>query len=99
MALGLIILLGFGGALGFAMGWGGLAQKIGLALLFATPLLVTLAAADGSADEAEAALTATNPQGRLVQPGEVADTVQWLCGPGAGAVTGQALSVSGGEVM
>ena len=52
-----------------------------------------------SADEAEAALTATNPQGRLVQPGEVADTVQWLCGPGAGAVTGQALSVSGGEVM
>jgi len=35
----------------------------------------------------------------LVQPVEVADAVAWLCGEGAGAVTGQAVSVSGGEVM
>jgi NAD(P)-dependent dehydrogenase (short-subunit alcohol dehydrogenase family) len=27
----------------------------------------------------------------------VADTVLWLCTPGAQAVTGQAISVSGGE--
>lgn len=41
----------------------------------------------------------TNPQGRIVQPDEVADTVGWLCSPGASAITGQAVSVSGGEVM
>lgn len=39
-----------------------------------------------------------NPQGRLVEPREVADAVLWLCGPGAAAVTGQAIAVAGGEV-
>ena len=39
-----------------------------------------------------------NPQGRLVTPAEVADTVLWLCGEGAGAITGQAIVVAGGEV-
>ena len=29
---------------------------------------------------------------------EVADTVLWLCGEGAGAVTGQAIAVAGGEI-
>jgi NAD(P)-dependent dehydrogenase (short-subunit alcohol dehydrogenase family) len=33
-----------------------------------------------------------------VRPEEVADTVLWLCTPAAQAVTGQAISVSGGEV-
>lgn len=41
----------------------------------------------------------TNPQGRLVTPEEVADAVSWLCGEGAGAATGLALPVCGGEVM
>ncbi len=50
-----------------------------------------------SAEEARAFLTATNPQGRLVQPDEVADAVLWLCGDKAGSITGQALSISGGE--
>lgn len=52
-----------------------------------------------SADEARAAFVRSNPQGRLVAPEEVADAVAWLCADGAGAVTGQAVSVSGGEVM
>jgi 3-hydroxybutyrate dehydrogenase len=43
-------------------------------------------------------LTRHNPQGRLVTPAEVADTVLWLCGEGAGAVTGQAIAVAGGEI-
>jgi 2-hydroxycyclohexanecarboxyl-CoA dehydrogenase len=49
--------------------------------------------------EARAELAAGNPQGRLVQPEEVADAVAWLCREDAAAITGQAVSVSGGEVM
>jgi NAD(P)-dependent dehydrogenase (short-subunit alcohol dehydrogenase family) len=48
--------------------------------------------------EAEAALKANNPQGRFVQPEEVAEAVLWLCSKGAASVTGQAISVSGGEI-
>jgi NAD(P)-dependent dehydrogenase (short-subunit alcohol dehydrogenase family) len=40
-----------------------------------------------------------NPQGRLVRPEEVAAAVLFLCGPCSGAMTGQAIAVSGGEVM
>jgi 3-hydroxybutyrate dehydrogenase len=49
-------------------------------------------------EQALADLARYNPQGRLVSPAEVADTVLWLCGEGAGAVTGQAIAVAGGEV-
>jgi len=52
-----------------------------------------------SAKDARAEFTQSNPQGRLVRPVEVANAVAWLCGEGASAVTGQTLSVSGGEVM
>jgi len=41
----------------------------------------------------------SSPLKRLVQPGEVAATVRWLCSDAPAALTGQALSVSGGEVM
>ena len=49
--------------------------------------------------EARAEFAKGNPQGRMVQPVEVADTVLWLCGAGASAITGQSISVTGGEVM
>ncbi len=52
-----------------------------------------------SASEARAALASSNPQGRLVAPQEVANAVLWLAGEGAGAITGQAIVVAGGEVM
>jgi NAD(P)-dependent dehydrogenase (short-subunit alcohol dehydrogenase family) len=52
-----------------------------------------------SAEEARAEFVKSNPQGRLVQPTQVADAVVWLCGDGASAVTGQSISVAGGEVM
>ena len=48
--------------------------------------------------QAVAELAKHNPQGRLVSPEEVADAVLWLCGEGAGAITGQAIAVAGGEV-
>ncbi|WP_194836658.1 SDR family NAD(P)-dependent oxidoreductase [Nocardia sp. XZ_19_369] len=52
-----------------------------------------------SAEAARAAFTRHNPQGRLIEPDEVADTVAWLCSDGAASLTGQSISVSGGEVM
>jgi NAD(P)-dependent dehydrogenase (short-subunit alcohol dehydrogenase family) len=50
-----------------------------------------------TAEQARASLTATNPQGRFIQPQEVAATVLWLCSEEAGSITGQAISLSGGE--
>jgi NAD(P)-dependent dehydrogenase (short-subunit alcohol dehydrogenase family) len=48
-------------------------------------------------EQARASLSATNPQGRFIQPREVAAAVLWLCSEEAGSITGQALSLSGGE--
>jgi NAD(P)-dependent dehydrogenase (short-subunit alcohol dehydrogenase family) len=48
--------------------------------------------------EAVTALAASNPQKRLIQPNEVAQTVLWLCGPNSGSISGQAISISGGEI-
>jgi NAD(P)-dependent dehydrogenase (short-subunit alcohol dehydrogenase family) len=50
-----------------------------------------------NAADVRANLTARNPQGRLIAPQEVADAVLWLCSGGAAAITGQTISVSGGE--
>ncbi|MBX9776157.1 MAG: SDR family oxidoreductase [Xanthobacteraceae bacterium] len=50
-----------------------------------------------SEEHARATLAGTNPMGRFIQPQEVASTVLWLCGDGASSITGQAISVSGGE--
>lgn len=56
----------------------------------------TLVAKTGrSPEQALAEFTGGNPQGRLVQPDEVADTVAWLVGNGA--INGQAIPVCGGE--
>jgi NAD(P)-dependent dehydrogenase (short-subunit alcohol dehydrogenase family) len=52
-----------------------------------------------SAEQARAELAAGNPQGRLVQPDEVAHAVAMLCMPAAAAMNGQAIAVAGGEVM
>jgi NAD(P)-dependent dehydrogenase (short-subunit alcohol dehydrogenase family) len=52
-----------------------------------------------SAEQARAALTKSNPQGRLVQPDEVANAVAWLCVPGSESINGQSIAVAGGEVM
>ncbi|MCR6499413.1 SDR family oxidoreductase [Shinella sp. CPCC 101442] len=52
-----------------------------------------------SREEARASLARSNPQGRLVSPGEVAHTVSWLVSEGASAITGQAIAVAGGEIL
>ncbi|MDI6623142.1 MAG: SDR family oxidoreductase [Brevundimonas sp.] len=51
-----------------------------------------------SEEEARAALAASNPQGRLITPDEVAQTIVWLCGDGASGINGAAVPVAGGEL-
>ena len=52
-----------------------------------------------TAEAARDELAARNPQGRLVQPAEVAETVAWLALPSSSSINGQAIAVDGGEVM
>ena len=56
-----------------------------------------VAASKRSEPETRSALEANNPQGRFIKPEEVADAVMWLCAGDSAAITGQAISVSGGE--
>ena len=51
-----------------------------------------------SEQEARGILLRNNPQQRFVAPEEVANAALWLCMPGSAAITGQSISVSGGEV-
>jgi NAD(P)-dependent dehydrogenase (short-subunit alcohol dehydrogenase family) len=52
-----------------------------------------------SDDEVVQEMIRTNPQGRLIRPEEVAETVAWLCGPETDSITGQAIPIAGGEIM
>ena len=58
-----------------------------------TPMIQPLL--DGSPGE-EARITASNPLGRIGTPGEIAETVLWLCSDAAAYVTGHALDIDGG---
>jgi NAD(P)-dependent dehydrogenase (short-subunit alcohol dehydrogenase family) len=51
-----------------------------------------------SASEARARLIEINPEGRLLQPDEVASATLELCLPGSESVTGQSIVMSGDEV-
>lgn len=51
-----------------------------------------------SREEARGALAASNPMGRFIHPDEIAQSVLWLCGAHSESVTGQAISISGGEI-
>ncbi|MGI9414773.1 MAG: SDR family NAD(P)-dependent oxidoreductase [Hyphomicrobiales bacterium] len=52
-----------------------------------------------SAEDARAELVSVNPQGRFIDPDEVAETALWLCSDAARSITGQAITLAGGEVM
>jgi NAD(P)-dependent dehydrogenase (short-subunit alcohol dehydrogenase family) len=66
--------------------------------LLDSALATTIAKTGRSRAEAETALSRRNPQGRFLKPEEVADTVLFLCTQAAQAITGQAISISGGEI-
>jgi NAD(P)-dependent dehydrogenase (short-subunit alcohol dehydrogenase family) len=52
-----------------------------------------------SREEAEASLRSVNPQDRFIQPEEIAETAIWLSSDAAASMTGQAISLSGGETQ
>ncbi len=60
----------------------------------------TIAAHTGRSEaDSLQALAAHNPQGRLIEPEEVAATALWLCSPHSLAITGQSISISSGEIQ
>src|ERR1700733_473373 len=52
-----------------------------------------------SAEQARVLLARTNPQHRLIQPQEVAQAAVWLCREDSASITGQCLTIAGGEGM
>lgn len=52
-----------------------------------------------SAEQAEAALAAAAPLGRLLEPEEVAETIEFLASPAAAAINGQAVVIDGGGIQ
>ena len=61
--------------------------------------VATITAKTGMTEaDARATLAATNPQKRLIQPGEVTAAALWLCAPGSEGINGQAIAIAGGEL-
>ena len=50
-------------------------------------------------EETLAQIAAEAPLGRLCTPEEIAAAALWLCGEGAGMITGQVISPNGGSVI
>ena len=51
------------------------------------------------AEEALETILAHTPQGRLIEPDEVAHAVLSLCGEGARGINGQSIVIDGGELL
>lgn len=54
---------------------------------------------DRNAQQALSELVAHNPQKRLIEPEEIAETVLWLCHSNSHSITGQSIAIAGGELM
>jgi NAD(P)-dependent dehydrogenase (short-subunit alcohol dehydrogenase family) len=65
--------------------------------IMAASLEKIVAATGRSREQALAELLKVNPQQRLIEPEEVADTVMWICRQEA--INGQSIAVAGGEIM
>ena len=48
--------------------------------------------------EARALIERSVPRGSLIEPREVADAVAWLCSPGATGISGQEITIAGGQI-
>ena len=65
--------------------------------MVATGLDTIVAKTGATREQALAEMVKANPQGRLIEPQEVAASVLYLCGPASGSITGQSLLINGGE--
>jgi len=62
--------------------------------------IATIVARTGrTPQQAEEALAAASPLGRLLEPGEVAEAIVFLASPAAAAISGQAVVIDGGGVQ
>jgi NAD(P)-dependent dehydrogenase (short-subunit alcohol dehydrogenase family) len=52
-----------------------------------------------SEEQTRADFAAHNPQGRIIQPSEIANTVLWLCSKESGSIHGQTIPICGGEIL
>lgn len=50
-------------------------------------------------EQALSNLVAANPQKKLIDPQEVADSILWLCMPHSSSINGQSIAIAGGEIM
>lgn len=62
-----------------------------------TPLFDKVLIGSGDYAAARERSAAKHPMGRIGEPGEIADVIVFLCGPGARFMTGQSISVDGGR--
>jgi NAD(P)-dependent dehydrogenase (short-subunit alcohol dehydrogenase family) len=53
---------------------------------------------DRSEEEARTMIARSVPRGTLIQPVEVASAVAWLCSPDATGISGQAVTIAGGDI-
>lgn len=67
--------------------------------ILATGIANVMAKTGRTEADARAQFEHTNPQHRIIRPEEVAAAVVWLCSADAQPVTGQCISLSGGDVM
>jgi len=51
-----------------------------------------------SNENARSALSQSNPMDRFIQADEISEAVLWLCKNASSSITGQAISISGGEI-
>ena len=53
---------------------------------------------DRTEEQAREMIARAVPRGTLIRPEEVASAVAWLCSPGATGISGQAITIAGGEI-
>ena len=53
---------------------------------------------DRTEEEARALIARSVPRGTLITPAEVAGAVGWLCSPAASGISGQTITIAGGEI-
>jgi 3-oxoacyl-[acyl-carrier protein] reductase len=73
--------------------------RFGILVNVVEPGMVRTPMTDALPEDVRRAAAAESLLGRILEPEEVAQAVLFLCGPGAGQITGQILRVDGGQSL